>query len=143
MDPELVTQGTDNVEVNAGGAADDGNAGAQDQPFLKISDRTVYKTADDAIKGYNEAQNRISSLTGYEKLFKKYGVDKPSPELAEQIVTEYIKLRDAAKSGKGSQEDKSKSTGTAEDDQLTPEQKNAIKWLQDNAEKAGYVSAKK
>ena len=137
MPEELVTQVADEQQENAG--AENGS-GEESTPFLKVNDRTSYRTADDAIKGFNEAQSRIGTLSNYEKLFKKYGVTNPSPELAEQIVTEYIKLRDAAKQGKGA-EAKPATTG-ADGEELTAEQKQAIKWLEQNAAKAGYVSKK-
>ena len=33
-----------------------------EEPFLPVNDRTVYRTREDAVRGYNEAANRIQQL---------------------------------------------------------------------------------
>lgn len=40
------------------------------EPFLKVNDRTSYATREDALKGWNEAQSRITALSPFEVLMK-------------------------------------------------------------------------
>jgi hypothetical protein len=62
-------------------------------PFLSVNERTVYKTADDAIRGYNEAANRIASLSAWEKQAKQWGLSSPA-EL-DAVAKELLELRKA------------------------------------------------
>jgi len=39
----------------------------QDEPFLKVSDRTVYKTPDEAVRGFEEKDRYISQYSQYGK----------------------------------------------------------------------------
>src|SRR5271166_6945943 len=71
----------------------------EDEPYLAVNDRTTYRTREDAIKGYNEAAQRISQLSGWEKQSKVYGLTYPRQRDA--VATELLQLRkqvaDAAK----------------------------------------------
>jgi hypothetical protein len=138
-DTTLVTQ-VDDAVSDGGAVVDDGTAsGENESPFLAVNDRTSYKTREDALKGFNEAQSRITTLSGYEKVLKKYGAKDANPELLERIVTEYLTL----KNDKGKTATTTPTATTSpEDDGLTAEDKAALKWLEKNAVKAGYVSKK-
>jgi len=48
-----------------------------EEPFLRVNDRTVYKTREDALKGLDEAGKRISTLSAWEKEARNWGLDKP------------------------------------------------------------------
>jgi len=43
-------------------------AATPQQPFLKVNDRTSYLSPEDAIKGYQELQGRVTSLSQWEQL---------------------------------------------------------------------------
>src|SRR5271155_617949 len=71
----------------------------EDEPYLAVNDRTTYRTREDAIKGYNEAANRIQQLSGWEKQAKQWGLK--DPEQLTAVAQELLQLRkekaDAAK----------------------------------------------
>jgi hypothetical protein len=62
-----------------------------EEPFLSVNERTVYKTREDAIRGANEAANRIAQLSGWEKRAKQYGLS--TPEQLDSVATELLQLR--------------------------------------------------
>lgn len=64
-------------------------AGAQ--PFLRVNDTTSYANADEAIKGYQSAQDRIAQLRGWEELTKQYEGFTSPQELAGHLDA-YIKM---------------------------------------------------
>ena len=83
------------------GAEDQTDPGAakSEEPFLPVNDRTIYKTREDAVRGYNEAANRIAQLSGWEKQAKQYGLT--DPRQLDAVAQELLQLRkekaDAAK----------------------------------------------
>jgi hypothetical protein len=70
-----------------------------DEPFLHVNDRTVYKTREDATRGYNEAANRIQSLSKWEAQAKQWGLKDPSEldAVAQEILTLRKEKAEAAK----------------------------------------------
>jgi hypothetical protein len=74
MSEELVTQVLDDEVIPSGGAEDGATEGnVVDEPFLKINDRQVYKTKDDAIKAYGEASKSAIELGNLRKVAKEFG----------------------------------------------------------------------
>src|SRR4029077_13952162 len=99
-----------NTEIDETG----GEGGGEDQPFLQVNDRTIYKPPEDAKKGFEEAQKTITSLSGFREVLKELGAPKDADsEYLRGVLTEYIKLaqerKAAATSGK-------KTTTSNEDD---------------------------
>lgn len=99
---ELLDTPTDDVEVEVAETPGDDAPEVEPEPkgpFLSVNERTVYNTADDAIRGYNEAANRIAQLSAWEKQAKQWGLSSPG-EL-DAVAEELLKLRksnaDAAK----------------------------------------------
>ena len=70
-----------------------------DEPYLSVNERTVYKTKDDAVRGYNEAASRIAQLSGWEKTAKQYGLNDPKQfdAIAQELLNARKQLADAAK----------------------------------------------
>jgi hypothetical protein len=66
-------------------------APAKDEPFLPVNERTVYKTREDAIRGYNEAASRIAQLSAWEKQAKAYGLN--DPRQLDDVAKEVLQLR--------------------------------------------------
>lgn len=62
-----------------------------DEPYLSVNERTVYKTKDDAVRGYNEAASRIAQLSGWEKQAKQYGLS--DPKQLDAVAKELLELR--------------------------------------------------
>jgi hypothetical protein len=62
-----------------------------EEPYLSVNERTVYKTKDDAVRGYNEAASRIAQLSGWEKRAKQYGLS--TPEQLDAVANELLALR--------------------------------------------------
>lgn len=81
------------VEVQQDPAADDQTdpVPAKDEPFLPVNERTVYKTREDAIRGYNEAASRIAQLSAWEKQAKAYGLS--DPKQLDDVAKEVLQLR--------------------------------------------------
>ncbi|HEY6766641.1 MAG TPA: hypothetical protein VI386_17920 [Candidatus Sulfotelmatobacter sp.] len=75
------------------------DAAKPEEPYLSVNERTVYKTKDDAIRGYNEAASRIAQLSGWEKTAKQYGLTDPKnlEAIAKELLESRQKLADAAK----------------------------------------------
>jgi hypothetical protein len=95
--PELVDDEV--VDPGVEDQTDPEDAAKSEEPFLPVNDRTIYKTREDAIKGYNEAANRIAALSGWEKQAKQWGLSDPQQFTA--VAQELLQLRkekaDAAK----------------------------------------------
>lgn len=74
-------------------------AGKPEEPFLSVNERTVYKSKDDAIRGYNEAATRIAHLSAWEKEAKAYGLTdaKQFKAVAEELLALRQQLADAKK----------------------------------------------
>ena len=70
-----------------------------EEPYLAVNDRTVYKTKDDAVRGYNEAASRIAQLSGWEKQAKAYGLNDPAQlrAVADELLQARKDLADARK----------------------------------------------
>jgi hypothetical protein len=62
-----------------------------EEPFLPVNDRTIYKTREDAVRGYNEAANRIQQLSQWEKEAKQWGLGDPSQ--LRNVANELLQLR--------------------------------------------------
>jgi hypothetical protein len=62
-----------------------------EEPFLPVNDRTIYKTREDAVRGYNEAANRIQALSQWEKEAKQWGLSDPRELKA--VANELLQLR--------------------------------------------------
>ena len=65
--------------------------------FLEVNERTKYATKEDAIKGWNEAQSRISSLSKWEQLIaapvEKGGFGITDPQQVAQLLDELAEIR--------------------------------------------------
>lgn len=143
MDPE--TQVSD-VDVDAdvdSTSADEGNSddgGDQaDEPFLSVNERTVYKTREDALRGFNEAGQRIASLSGWEKAGKEYGIDNPrhlKPLFDELLELRQIKQRMEKEGAEGGQKQPTHSDADAS---LSKEEKQARDYLRKVLPQIGYV----
>lgn len=87
-----------------------------DTPFLKVSDRQVYKTQEEAVRAYSEASNRIAQLSPWEQLAK----EGFTPEQVQQYLDDLARRIEAEK----------QTTAPAPDaSQLTPEWKAHIEFL--------------
>lgn len=111
------------------------------EPYLKVSDRTVYHTREDAVKAYQEAEKRITSLSAWEKLYAApdkggYGFTGiTKPEDLVPLLDELIELR-----GKQATTGATPQPGAAQPggvEQLSPEWQAYIKTL---TEKGGLVT---
>src|ERR1700688_348397 len=69
----------------------DSDPAKPEEPYLAVNDRTVYKTKDDAVRGYNEAASRIAQLSGWEKQAKQYGLTDPAQ--LDAIAKELLQAR--------------------------------------------------
>jgi hypothetical protein len=63
----------------------------EDEPFLPVNDRTVYRTREDAVRGYNAAANRIQELSQWEREAKQWGLGDPTQLRA--VANELLQLR--------------------------------------------------
>ena len=94
---ELDDQATLDVDVDAAqqdqdaDAATTADAAKAEEPYLSVNERTVYKTKDDAIRGYNEAASRIAQLSTWEKQAKQYGLT--DPKQLDAVANELLALR--------------------------------------------------
>lgn len=144
MSDQLVTQ-ADDVEQLDPNAVDDGGAGGAEQPFLRVNERTVYKTQEEALRGFNEAQGRITSLSQLQNQIEHYvGKGKATPEYVSALLTELVQERQAK--AQGAKSTKSTTSDDPEFEGQSPEQvaqaKAAIKWMETHGPKAGFVSKK-
>jgi hypothetical protein len=114
---------------------DDDSQQQDDEPFLAVDDRTTYKTREDAIKGIRNAGQRIASLSGYEKIAKQYSLSDPS-----QLIPLLNAGLAASKKQDGNAAQKTDGDSDVfSDPNLTPREKQALKWLQKSAAQLGYV----
>jgi len=128
-----------------GTVVDDGSSN-NEEPFLKINDRTVYKTSDDAVKGFNEAQQTITSLSEFKKVLKELGAtENADAQYLKGVLTEYLQL--ASEREKAKAASKTKVTPSEEDKefegvdpQVVAQTKRGRQWLKDNAAKVGLIS---
>lgn len=137
-DQALDTQDLDQQQPD-GDQNTSGDSGSDDGDFLTVNERTRYKTREDALRGFTEAQTRITSLSQWEKVAKQYGLTDPAQ--INQVVRELLDLRKSAQAGKTAASDASQQpTGkTHSDDDLSAEDQAALKWLQKMAPRLGYV----
>jgi hypothetical protein len=136
MSEELELQDTPEVDVDAqqdpeAEGQTDPELAKPEEPYLAVNDRTVYKTKDDAIRGYSEAANRIAQLSGWEKQAKAYGLNDPRQldAVAKELLELRQKVADAAK----------QVSQPKQSDQADPKAKETaqtIKWLRDQ----GFIS---
>ena len=106
MSDELELQDTPAVEVDEVTTVDENQAEPEvkeDEPFLPVNDRTVYRTREDAVRGYNAAANRIQELSQWEKSARTWGLADPAQ--LDAVANELLQLRRekaeaAAQSGK-------------------------------------------
>jgi hypothetical protein len=87
--PELVDDAVEQDPI--GEDQTDPDPAKSEEPFLPVNDRTVYRTREDAIRGYNEAANRIASLSAWEKEAKQWGLADPRQLTA--VAQELLELR--------------------------------------------------
>jgi hypothetical protein len=110
--------------------------------FLRVNDRTVYKTQEDAVKGWTEAQQRITSLSEWEKVAKDYGVTDPKA-----VAELFNELLEARKGSQAAQPTTTTQTTVADAiagdkaayESLSPEWKAQVDYLQ----KIGFVTSDK
>lgn len=140
------------LEVNDGSNGDESNGQGvvvEDAPYLKVNDRTVYKTAEDAVKGFNEAQQRITSLSEYQKTLEELGAPKGADaSYLRGVLQEYIRLANEAEASKAASVKKSTASDEDKefegvDPQVVAQTKRGRQWLKENAEKVGLVSQDK
>ena len=96
MSDELELQDTPAVEVDevieAPVAEGEGQEPPKEEgPFLPVNDRTIYRTREDAIRGFNEAANRIQQLSQWEKEARQWGLGDPTQLRA--VANELLQLR--------------------------------------------------
>lgn len=77
----------------------DPNPATPQEPYLSVNERTVYKTKDDAIRGYNESASRIAQLSHWEKQAKAYGLTEPGQlkAVADELLQARKELAEAKK----------------------------------------------
>jgi hypothetical protein len=103
----------------------------QEEPFLPVNDRTVYKTREDAVRGYNEAANRIAALSAWEKEAKQWGLQDPRQLTA--VAQELLELR------KQVAEARKQVVGPSKSDPADPKAKEAQQ-VKDYLKGLGYIS---
>lgn len=133
---DLDTQVMDDPVIDPS-QSDDGDGGGGDEPFLKVNDRQVFKTREDAIKSYEEASKMGVSFGELRKVAKEFGITDLNPGLVRQLFSELVQHRTkAATPAKPSEPTAPKANGKTVD----PEVQKAIEWLKEHAGEAGYVS---
>lgn len=106
-----------------------------DEPFLPVNDRTVYKTKEEAIAGFNSAAQRIQELSSWEKQAKQWGL--ADPRQLDAVANELLQLRRekaeaAAQAGK-------RNTSDVKVDPADPKAKEAAQ-VREYMKNLGYVS---
>lgn len=134
VDEGLETQDQLDVEQDAGDPGTPGAGEQENEPFLKVNERSIYRTKEDAVRAYDEAGRRIAQLSNWEKAAKQYGLDDPSR--LGPIFDDYLKLKDASKVTESKGSAKTTSDPASE---LNPEQKKALDWLKKSGAQLGYV----
>jgi hypothetical protein len=133
----------DDQQLDVAGGQDDGSqldddgGQQQDEYFLDVDERNRYKTKEDVIKAIQSSGKRISDLAVYEKVAKEFGGVTP-PQM-KQLLLELVDRREKEKQAAAKAKDDKPSTDTQSDEDLTPEEKKALKWLQKQAPKLGFV----
>lgn len=130
---EVVTQPEVDVEAVTGEGTDTPVPDPQPEPFLRVNDRTVYKTQEDAVKAYSEAGNRIKELSAWEKEMKQYGIK--DPQTASALLNELRQLRSQQEEAK-----KAASTPKAEATNLTKEEREVRDYLKKVNPELGFVT---
>lgn len=131
---DVIDQGTPEVDVELeGGDQGTPEAPKVEEPFLRVNDRTVYKTREEALKGYEESGKRISALSKWEKAGREGGLE--DPQSLPQLLNELRELR-AAKAAAAQTAPKGTET------KLTPEQDKARSWLKAELAELGVGSPK-
>jgi hypothetical protein len=135
---EMDNTSVDVEEVTDG---DQNNSGSQndDQDFLVVNDRTRFRSADDAIKSFNEAGERIKVLSGWEKEIKdRFGVS--DPQTAAALLQELADRREAERVAAAAPKPKPAATTQTDDEEgLSTEDAQALKWLKKHAPRLGFV----
>lgn len=134
---EEIDQATPEVDVDAVVVDETSSDGATpaaeakpEEPYLSVNERTVYKTKDDAVRGYNEAASRIAQLSGWEKMAKQYGLS--DPKQLDAVAKELLELRK-------SKEDAAKQASTPKSDPADPKAKETQQ-VRDYLKNLGYIS---
>ena len=96
MSDELELQETPAVEVDEvvetpAAEGESQEPPKEEGPFLPVNDRTTYRTREDAVRGFNEAANRIQQLSQWEKEAKQWGLADPTQFRA--VANELLQLR--------------------------------------------------
>ena len=65
MPDELIDAGGGGGEGGELGGQPTADAGAPTEPFLKVNERTSYKTSEDAVQGYSRLQDRVIAYSKY------------------------------------------------------------------------------
>lgn len=139
VDNQLVDVDVDSD--GTGGNPDGSNDSNED--FLVVNERTRFKSQEDAIKSFNEAGSRIAELSQWEKELKeRYGV--ADPQSAGRLLQELIQLREEKAALAKEQKESASKQNTAvtrsdEDEVLSKEDADALKWLRKFAPRLGYV----
>ena len=132
-DADAQNQDSDRTDTDADGGGDD----AEKKPFLKVDDRTIYWTEDDARKGGIQAGQRIAQLSKWEKIVaKKYGITDPTEAAA--LLDELVARRQGKwKDSSDQRTDSSRSDDRGADPNkpdpyagLSEEEKKSAKWLE-------------
>lgn len=137
---EIEEQVTPELDVEQDGAEGNSEGGEQEEkPFFRVNDRTVYKTEDEARRGFDEAGRTIARLTPWEKEARQWGLD--DPKALRTIFNEVLELRELKKGMEKQAAGGGKPQATTSDDQveLTPDEKKALDWLKKSGMKLGYV----
>lgn len=101
MDEIVLDTPVDDVDVQDPAVQDqtDPDPAKSEEPFLPVNERTVYKTREDAVRGYNEAASRIAQLSAWEKEAKQYGLTTPAQlrAVADELLQARKDLAEAKK----------------------------------------------
>src|SRR5580692_8154432 len=132
---------TSTVDVDEVNDGSQNNTDDQDTDFLVVNERTRFRTAEDAIKSFDEAGKRIQSLSGWEKEIKdRFGVN--DPQTAAALLQELVERRaEAERNAAAAKSQKTTATTVKTDDEegLSTEDAQALKWLKKHAPRLGFV----
>lgn len=114
-----------------------GEGDQADQDYLVVNERTRYKTREDAVRGFNEAGERISALSPYAEIIERNGIADPAT--LQDILADYRELRSAAAKNV-KQEDRGQAPTqrqeAAVESNLSPDDKKNVEYLK----RLGYTS---
>src|SRR6185312_11100769 len=107
-----------------------------DTPYLKVNDRTVYKSQDEAIKGFNELQTRLTSLSKWDEVIGKQ-FQNATPEVVANALNELLDFREKQAAAASSQPSAATVQAASQGDRaaydsLSPEWKAHIDFLAKN-----------